>query len=267
MAAQRISVRSLMRETLAAIGSVYAPLLAINFVEFLIVAVLMNRMLGSGDIALNIIYWFLAFPLLCGTLVFYLYRNLIENQVTIGEAFKQANRRLLQLMLANIPNLISVLLVFMLESFYPGGGTWPYFIFLGNILGHPVYVLLALGLILLIFLWSYVGFRFTFSCYGTVINNSSALHSVNSSWKITKGRFWLICRSIFLLFFVGTVPKVLGAILIYLIQQLAIAELWGSLGLVAQITILILICLANALIDVYLVLLYLRLRESAAATQ
>ncbi len=117
MTAQRISVRSLMRETLAAIGSVYAPLLAINFVEFLIVAVLMNRMLGSGDIALNIIYWFLAFPLLCGTLVFYLYRNLIENQVTIGEAFKQANRRLLQLMLANIPNLISVLLVFMLESF------------------------------------------------------------------------------------------------------------------------------------------------------
>ena len=265
MTAQRISVRSLMRETLAAIGSVYALLLVINFVELLIVAVL-NRMLGSGDIALNIIYWFLAFPLLCGTLAFYLYRNLTGNEVTVGEAFKQANRRLLQLMLANIPNLISVLPVFMLESFNSGGGRWPEFI-LGNNLGDPVSILLALGLVLLIFLWSYVGFRFTFSCYGTVIDNSSALHSVSSSWKITKGRFWLICRSIFLLFFVGTVPKVLGAILIYLIQQLAIAELWGSLGLVAQITILLLICLANALIDVYVVLLYVRLRDSAAATQ
>lgn len=265
MTDQRISVRSVVRETLAAIGSVYAPLLVINFVQGLIVVVLM-RMLGSGDIALNIIYWFWAFPLLCGVQVFYIYRVVIGNKVTVGEAFKQANRRLLQLMLANIPNLISVLPVFMVEAFNQGGARWPEFIFDNN-RGTLVSALLAPGLILLIFLWSYVGFRLTFSLSGTVIDNTSALHSVSNSWRITKGRFWLICRSIFLVFFVSNVPKLLGEILIYMLQQLAVAELWGSLGLVAQITILVLICLANALINVYLVLLYLGLRDSAATIQ
>lgn len=265
MTEQRISVRSLVRETWAAIGSVYAPLLVINFVELSIVVVF-KRMLGSGDIALNIIYWFGAFPLLSGVQVFYIYRVAIGNQVTVGEAFKQANRKLLQLMLANIPNLIFVLPVFMIEAFNQGGARWLEFIFDNN-RGGIASVLLAPGLILLIFLWSYVGFRLTFSLSGIVIDNSSALHSVSNSWKITKGRFWLICRSIFLLAFVSIVPKILGEILIYLLQQLLVPELWGSLGLVAQITILVLICLANALIDVYLVLLYLRLRDSAATIQ
>ena len=265
MTAQRISVRSLMRETLAAIGSVYALLLVINFVELLIVAVL-NRMLGSGDIALNIIYWFLAFPLLCGTLAFYLYRNLTGNEVTVGEAFKQANRRLLQLMLANIPNLISVLLAyallmnglveFMVNAFNQGGGRWLEFILDNNPGGFGA-IFLAPGLIFIIFLWSSLVFRLTFSLYGTIIDNNSALHSISSSWKITKGRFWLMCRSTLLVSFVVVVPILL------------ITTLISSTGnlLVFQPVINVLAFLSAPLVNVYLVLLYLRLRDSAATIQ
>ena len=265
MTAQRISVRSLMRETLAAIGSIYAPLLVINFVQLLIVIVLEKQLAGLS-VAVNIIYWLSAAPLLLGAMIFYIYRSLTENEVTVGESFKQASRRFLQLILANIPNLISVLLAyallmnglveFMVNAFNQGGGRWLEFILDNNPGGFGA-IFLAPGLIFIIFLWSSLVFRLTFSLYGTIIDNNSALHSISSSWKITKGRFWLMCRSTLLVSFVVVVPILL------------ITTLISSTGnlLVFQPVINVLAFLSAPLVNVYLVLLYLRLRDSAATIQ
>ena len=276
MTYQTITVRSLVRETFATIGSVYGPLLAMNFVELLIVLVL-DKKLGAAPVPWNIIYLFWAVPFLWGAISFYIYRSLTANQVTVGEAFKQANKRLLQLILANIPNLICALLMyalfmngllaFMIEAFNLAarGGLQDIF---DNSPAGPISVLLAPGLFLLIFLWYSLVFRLTFSLYGTVIDNSSALHSVSSSWRITKGHFWLMCRAIFLLVFVATLPTILNAILIHLSEKLGGADFVGSSLFVAgQLVSIVLGFAIQPLIAVYLVLLYLRLRDSAATIQ
>jgi membrane-anchored glycerophosphoryl diester phosphodiesterase (GDPDase) len=176
--------------------------------------------LGSAGVALNIIYSFVVIPLLSGATNFYTYRSLTRNQVTVGQAFNQANRRLLHLILV-------------------------YIMFLG---------LVFAGFIALIIPGLYVAYRLIFGLYATVIDNSSALDSLSSSWELTKGRWWLVFRAILLLFFVVSVPIVLIVLLIAPTGQ----------SLASQLTSNLLGFLATPLMNVYLVLLYLRLRESAA---
>jgi hypothetical protein len=105
MTAQRISARNLLEETSAAIDSLYKSLLIISSPALIIAVLNTFGTLGSPSVALNVIYWFCVDPFLLGAKTFYTYRNLAGNQVTVNEAFNQANRRLLQLILANIPNL------------------------------------------------------------------------------------------------------------------------------------------------------------------
>ncbi|WP_293158001.1 MULTISPECIES: glycerophosphoryl diester phosphodiesterase membrane domain-containing protein [unclassified Microcoleus] len=218
MTAQRISAISLLRETFAAAGAIYAPQLTINSPS-LIFAVLNSVGLGSAAIPLNIIYWFVAIPFLSGSLIFYTYRSLTGNQVTVSEAFHQANRRLLPLILVYI---ISFVLIFA-------------------------------GFIALIIPGLYVSYRLIFPLYATVIDNSSALDSLSSSWELTKGRWWLIFRSTFLIFFVVIVPTILISLLIDPTAK----------SLASKLTANVLGFLVAPLMSVYFVLLYQRLRESA----
>ena len=92
-----ISARALLRETFATAGPLYPPLLTINFPSLIFAAINSFDNLGSASVAFNIIYWLVALPLLSGAMIFYTYRSLTRNQVTVGQAFNQANRRLLQL--------------------------------------------------------------------------------------------------------------------------------------------------------------------------
>jgi hypothetical protein len=80
----------------------YAPLLTINSPSLIFAALNSFGNLGSAGVAFNIIYSFVAVPLLSGAMIFYTYRSLTRNQVTVGEAFNQANRRLLHLILVYI---------------------------------------------------------------------------------------------------------------------------------------------------------------------
>jgi membrane-anchored glycerophosphoryl diester phosphodiesterase (GDPDase) len=220
MIAQRISAINLLRETFAAIGSLYATLLIMSSPGLIIAVLNAFGTLGSAGVALNVIYWFCAVPFLSGALTFYIYRSLTRNQVTVGEAFKQANRRLLQLILVNI-----------------------------------MFGLLVLtGFIVLIIPGFYVLYRLIFSFYATVIDNTSALDSLSSSWELTKGRWWLVFRSTFLLSFVVFVPIVLISLLI---------DPTGK-SLASQLVSSVFGFLVGPLMGVYFVLLYLRLRDSAA---
>ena len=218
-----ISARALLRETFATAGSLYAPLLIINSPSLIFAALNSFDKLGSAGVAFNIIYWLVALPLLSGAMIFYTYRSLTRNQVTVGQAFNQANRRLLQ--------LIGVYIMCLL--------------------------LVSAGCIALIIPGLYVSYRLMFSLYATVIDNSSVLDSLSSSWELTKGRWWLVFRSYLLIAFVAFVPIFLIVLLISFTGNLLASKLVAN----------VLGFLAGALMNVYLVLLYLRLRESAATIQ
>ena len=210
----------MLRETFATAGPLYAPLLIINSPSLIFSLKSFVGNLGSAGGAFNIIYWLVAFPLLSGATIFYTYRSLTRNQVTVSQAFNQANRRFLQ--------LFGVYIMYLL--------------------------LVSAGCIALIIPGLYVSYRLIFSLYATVIDNSSALDSLSSSWELTKGRWWLVFRASFLIIFVVSVPIVLMILLISSTANLLASKLAGNL----------LGFLAGPLINVYLVLLYQRLRESAA---
>lgn len=223
MTAQRISSRNLLREAFATVGSIYVPLLTINSPSLIFVAINSLGKLGSAGVAFNIIYSVVVIPLLSGAMIFYTYRSFTRNKVTVGEAFSQANRRLL--------HLILVYIMFM--------------------------VLLLAGFMALIIPGLYVSYRLIFSLYATVIDNSSALDSLSSSWELTKGRWWLVFRAIILITFVVAGPIILISLLIDPTGKSLASQLAGNL----------LGFLAAPLMNVYLVLLYLRLRDSAATIQ
>ena len=223
MTGLRISARSLLRETFATAGPLYAPLLTINFPNLILSAISSLDNLGSAAVVFNIIYSFVAIPFLSGAMIFYTYRSLTRNQVTVSQAFNQANRRLQHLILV-------------------------YIMFVG---------LVFAGCIALIIPGLYVAYRLIFSLYATVIDNSSALDSLSSSWELTKGRWWLVFRSSILIVFVVSVPILLIVLLISSTGNLLASKLAGN----------VLGFFTVPLMNVYLVLLYLRLRESAATIQ
>jgi membrane-anchored glycerophosphoryl diester phosphodiesterase (GDPDase) len=218
-----ISARTLLRETFATTGSLYAPLLTINSPSLIFAALNSFGNLGSAGVAFNIMYSFVVIPLLSGAMIFYTYRSLTRNQVTVGQAFNQANRRWLHLI------LVYIMLV----------------------------VLVFAGFIALIIPGLYVSYRLIFSFYATVIDNSSALDSLRSSWELTKGRWWLVFRALFLIVFVVAVPIISISLLIDPTGKSLASQLAGNL----------LGFLAGPLMNVYLVLFYLRLRESAPTIQ
>jgi hypothetical protein len=213
---------SLLRETFATAGSLYAPLLIICSPRLIFAALNSFDNLDLATFAFNIIYWLVAGPWLSGARIFYTYRSLTRNQVTVGEAFNQANRRLLQ--------LIGVSVKYWVQVWVCG-------------------LLIIPGL--------YVAYRLMFSLYATVIDNSSAKDSISSSWELTEWRGWLVFLAPFLIFFVVFVPEWLIVQLISSTGNLLASLLVGNL----------LGFLAGPLIDVYFVLLYLRLRESAATIE
>ena len=254
MTEPQISVRSLLRETFATTGSLYAPLLTIDSPSLIFAALNSFGILGSAGVAFKIIYSFVVIPLLSGARIFYTYRSLTRNQVTVGQAFNQANRRLLHLILVSIMVFARVLAG---SSVLVLAGGIALLIIPGlSVAYHLVFsrysVLLWAGALIIPAL--YLACRLIFSLYATVIDNSSAADSFSSSWELTKGRWWLVFRAIFLIVWVVPVPIILISLLI--------APTGKSLA--SQLTSNLLVFFTAPLMNVYFVLLYLRLRESAA---
>lgn len=245
MTASRISARSLLRETFAAVGSVYVPLLIFNFLSLifpvLIFPVLSSSFgnLGLVNILLNIIYQSCVLPLLLGAMIFYTYRSLTGNQVTIDETFQKAKKRWSQLILVYIT---SVMLIEKCVMYYVPPLNFVFF---------QVFIVLMIPVF---YVSLYLLFRLGFSLFATILDDSSLLDSLSSSWQLTKGRWWLVLRSVFGIFLVAFVPIVLIALLIARTGKSPAFEIMTN----------VLGFLAWPLLNVYTVLLYLRLRESAA---
>ncbi|EGK83869.1 hypothetical protein D0A34_08235 [Microcoleus vaginatus PCC 9802] len=252
MTTQRISAINLLRDTFALVGAIYPALFRINSPHLIYFVVntfggdamlniygMTQHELEAASVCWGIFYWFLAVPFLFGATTFYTYRSFTGNQVTVIAAFIQAKKRLLKLVEVY---LLSVVLIFTVI-------TW-------CLRGFPLVWLIIIQIILIPGL--YVSYRLMFLLYAIVINNNSVLESFKSSWQLTKRRWWLVFRSMLLIYLVFLVP-------VRWISEL-IGLRWPNL-LGTQLVGNVLGFIAGLLINVYLVLLYQRLRESAAATQ
>ncbi|MEG4318224.1 MULTISPECIES: glycerophosphoryl diester phosphodiesterase membrane domain-containing protein [unclassified Microcoleus] len=222
MTTQPISAINLLRETFAAIRDLYTPLLIINSPS-LIFAVLEIFNLGSAGVGLTFINLYVVIPFLSGAMIFYICRSFTENPVTVNEAFQQANRRLLPILSSYILSMLFILL----------------------------------GFIALIIPGFYVSFRLTFSLFAAVLDNSSAQDSIRKSWELTKGHWWLVCRSTFLIVLVFLMPLILIVLLVDLTGQ----------SLASQIVSNILVFLILPFMTVYIVLLYQSLQQSATTIE
>jgi len=282
MTGLRISAITLLRETFATTGPIYAPLLIINspsLIWFLldtfgrnalerhIIETTLSEDAGAGTFQVNSIYrlaevpswiyWLVAVPLLSGATIFYTYQSLTGNQVTVGEAFKHAYRRLPQLMLAWIPIALMLYIFFYWEVLQP---------LMSAANSKNLFPLVFAGLIALMISWLYLLTRLQFSLFATAIDNAAAQDSISSSWKLTKGRWWLLCRANFLIVIVTGVPLQLIPSLIsqsrnYLpFSPVFVVILYCLVVIVLQIS-------RGVLTSVYFVLLYRRLRDSAATIQ
>ena len=118
-------------------------------------------------------------------------------------------------------------------------------------------LIVSAGFFVLIIPGVYLGCRLLFAPFATVIDNCSGLDSFDSTFQLTQGREWLVFRASFLIVLVVFLP-------IILISRL-IDPTGKSVGY--QLTSNLLEFLAGPLMDVYFVLLYLRLRESPATIE
>ncbi len=255
----RISTEGLLRETFATTKPLYAPLLTIGSPSLIFAALNSFGILGSAGVVFNFIYSFVAIPFLSGAMIFYTYRSLTRNQVTVGQAFNQANRRLLHLILVSIMVFVRVVAASSVLALAVGIAlliiprlSVAYYLVFSRYWVSRYSVLVWAGAAIIPAL--YLGGRLIFSLYATVIDNSSAADSFSSSWELTKGRWWLVFRANFLIVLVLGVPIILISRLIDPTGKSLASQLAGNL----------LGFLAGPLMNVYLVLLYLRLRESAA---
>ncbi len=223
MTAQPISARNLLREAFASVGSIYVTHLIIGSPLFIFRVLKLSEKLGSASVALDIIHSCVLIPLVRGAMIFYVYRSLTGNQVTVNEAFQQASRRLWPLILVFSK---SALMVFA-------------------------------GSIALIIPGVYLGCRLLFAPFATVIDNCSDVDSLNSSFQLTQGREWLVFRASCLVLFVYFIP---GLSIALLIDPTGISLASNLAGNAA-------IFLGAPLTNVFGMLLYLRLRESAATIQ
>ncbi len=280
MTGSRISSRSLLRETFATTKPLYAPLLIINSPSLIwfvlepfgrdalnihIIETTGAEHSGAGTFPVNPIYrlaevpswiyWWVAVPLLSGATIFYTYRSLTGNQVSVGEAFKHAYRRLPQLTLAWIP----IALMFYI---YVSPGVVPQLMFASISKVSP---LVFVGLIALIISGLYLGICLQFSLYATTIDNAPAQDSISSSWKLTNEHWGLLFKANLLIGIVTAVPLQLITLLIYILMNYL--PFGSSFRVICQLVVIVLQISMGVLTSVYFVLLYRRLRDSAATIQ
>src|SRR4028119_1677938 len=280
MTGSRISARSLLRETFATTKPLYAPLLIINSPSLIwfvleplgrdalnihIIETTGAEHAGAGTFPVNPIYrlaevpswiyWLVAVPLLSGATIFYTYRSLTGNQVSVGEAFKHAYRRLPQLTLAWIP----IALMFYI---YVSPGVVPQLMFASISNVSP---LVFVGLIALIISGLYLGICLQFSLYATTIDNAPAQDSISSSWKLTNEHWWLLLRANILIGIVTAVPVQLIPLLIS--NLMSYLPFRYNFSVTYQLVVIVLQISMGVLTSVYFVLLYRRLRDSAATIQ
>jgi hypothetical protein len=133
------------------------------------------------------------------------------------------------------------------------GRIWP--LILGVIL---LIVGIMLGLILLIIPGIYLSFIWNFTIYAITLEECSAIEGLKYSQSLVKGRWWPVFGSVLLgnLFIIP--PKFIGSI---------IAEAFVSMGqvglVIVSVTGSIITLLFIPLLDMYLIKLYLRVKDTA----
>jgi hypothetical protein len=104
-----------------------------------------------------------------------------------------------------------------------------------------------------------------FSLYATTIDNAPAQDSISSSWKLTNEHWWLLLRANIIIGIVTAVPVQLIPLLIS--NLMSYLPFRYNFSVTYQLVVIVLQISMGVLTNVYFVLLYRRLRDSAATIQ
>ncbi len=135
-------------------------------------------------------------PFVTGASIFYAHQNLTQRGATIPESLQAAGEKFFQLSL-----LLVLLLVFLIPAFF---------------------ALIVPGVYLSI-RWSFVFYAIMIECY-------SASDALSRSWKLTKGHWWLIFRTVLLFTLALIIPTVFLAFMIFLVLRPESPDLSESIG-------------------------------------
>jgi hypothetical protein len=117
---------------------------------------------------------------------------------------------------------------------------------------------IMLGLILLIIPGVYLSFIWNFTIYAIVLEKCSAIEGLKYSQSLVKGRWWPVFGSVLLANLFIVPPKFIGSIITEAFVSM------GQVGLViASVTGSIITILFTPLLDMYLIKLYLRVKDTA----
>jgi hypothetical protein len=243
----RISVRRLMLETFTNSISIYFPMLAFSMLPFIIRLIIKHSLplpfsgssTGSLSTLINeifIVHFFM------GASYFYAYQHPDRNSPSIIDSILAAMRKIFHITLLSILVLISLipvvclLLIFILPFIIPN-------ISFGIILFCPI-------LVVLIVLELYFWMRWTFALHAIMLENCSIVAALNRSWKLTKGRFWLLCRAGLLYLLVFFMPVFITLSFVH--PSFRASSTFGTIGYIFN-------SLVSPLSSIYYLLLFINL--------
>lgn len=215
-----ISPGRLFKDSLSAVGSIYGPILLLNFP--VLVFILLNSFLQSPILLgiLNLIYYFVLVPLISGATIIYTYRHLNQNHIGLAEAFQAAVSKYLQLLFGLI--LLIIILI-------------------------PAFILLIVPGI-------YLSVRLSFFIYAIAVEDYSAIEGIKRSWELTEGRWWSIFWALLAVSLALFVPIVIISVLV----TATLTE--ETRNIASQVVSGILAYLVGPILSVYYVLLYAALQ-------
>lgn len=167
-----IQPRQLLRDSFSYIKPFYVAMLAF-FAPSLIVALLLPEIASpSATFLVFLINTLCIAPFVTGAAIVYMHQNLTQRGATIPDAMARAGEKFSQLVLLTL------------------------------IVG----LVLLVGFVLLVIPGIYLSVRLSFVFYAVMIENQSALDAIQRSWQLTKGHWWLLFWSLFIIVITLTIP-------------------------------------------------------------
>lgn len=180
MSKASISPRRLLKDSFIYVKPIYFRTL-VFFVPSLLFSFISDSDFNSpsDNLVFNFAYIIFVLPFFTGASIFFVYQNLTQRGATIPDSLQKAGERFLQLVTANF---LVIMVIFIIPFFAWGFCT---------AISDSISGMLFFGVIFFIpAFYSFV--RLTYFMYAIMIEERLAFEAIARSWKLTKGRWWLI---------------------------------------------------------------------------
>jgi Membrane domain of glycerophosphoryl diester phosphodiesterase len=190
-----VSARRLLIDAFNYTKPVYFSMLAFFAPALLITFLIPTIASPSARFLMQFINMIFITPFVTGASIFYAHQNLTQRGATVPDSLQAAGEKFFQLSL-----LVVLLIVFLI----------------------PAFILIVPGVYLSI-RWSFVFYAIMIECY-------SASDALSRSWKLTKGHWWLIFRTVLLFALALIIPTVFLVFLASMIFRPESPDLSESIG-------------------------------------